>query len=379
MSEPDLRADVDAIKRALSDPRDVCRRLGLDRRARPQGGGGLSIFCPAHQERSPSCSITRGPDGTLRANCFGCGFTGDVFHLLAIVEHLSPDQDFPELLRRAAGLARVSLDRTAPSPRAPSSVPPMPPRRAYPPGAEVGALWSLCRPVVEDAEVRSWLEHRGLVPAAIARHDLARALPVGRDLPRWASFWGDRSARPKPAPWSALGFRLIVPLHDADGVIRSVRARAVTEIAPAAPKALPPSGHASQGLVLANTLAAQMLARGAWPERVERRVVIAEGEPDFLTWATRALAVLGIAGSGQWTEAIAQRIPAGTTAIIRTDQDDAGDLYAEVITRTLWGRCTVLETEPEARRARRATRPARQAEARGQAAAGRGARRTRGS
>jgi len=163
-------------------------------------------------------------------------------------------------------------------------------------------------------------------------------------------------------------------------VIRSVRARAITEIAPTDPKALTPSGHASQGLVLADALAAQMLARGAWPERAETRVVIAEGEPDFLTWGMRAtVAVLGIAGGGQWTEGIAQRIPSGTTVIIRTDQDDAGDIYAEVITQTLWGRCTILETDPAARRARRQTRPARQAEARRQAAQARAARTSRRS
>ncbi len=71
----DPRADVDAVRRALSDPRDVCRRLGLDRGARPQGGG-LMILCPAHQERTPSCSITRGPDGTLRAFA-GAGIMAD--------------------------------------------------------------------------------------------------------------------------------------------------------------------------------------------------------------------------------------------------------------------------------------------------------------
>jgi hypothetical protein len=371
----DPRADVDAIKRALSDPRDVCRRLGLDQGATAQGGGGLKILCPAHQERTPSCSITRGPDGTLRANCFGCSFTGDVFKLLAVVENLDPrPHNFPEVFRRAAELARLPVDRNGAAPHAPAKVVPMAPRRTYPPGPEVGALWSLCRPVLEDAEVCGWLNGRGLAPAAITRHDLARALPLGRDLPRWASYWGDRSIRPRPEPWSVLGYRLIVPLYDAGGVIRSLRARATREIAAKEPKALPPSGHASQGLVLADTLAAQMLTSGGWPARTEKRVVIAEGEPDFLTWGIRAtVAVLGIAGSGQWTERIAQRIPAGTTVIIRTDQDDAGDVYAEIITQTLWGRCTILETDPEARRARRETRPARRAEARRQAAGARAA------
>jgi hypothetical protein len=361
MSDRHPRADVDAIKRALSDPRDVCRRLGLDRGARLQGGG-LMIPCPAHQERTPSCSVTRGPDGTLRVNCFGCPFAGDVLNLLAAAESLDVERDVPALLRRAADLARLPLER--PEPREPAPVVPFVPRRSYPPGAEVGAVWSMCRPVVEDEQVAGWLAGRGLDPAAIAQHDLARALPLGKELPRWASYRGDRA---RAASWAALGYRLVLPLYDAAGVIRSVRARAVAAIAPGDPKALPPSGHSVQGLLLADVRAAQMLAHGAWPERADDRLVFAEGEPDFLTWAMRAtVAVVGIAGSGQWTETLAARIPAGTTVILRTDQDDAGDAYAEAVTKMLWGRCTILETDPGARRARRAARGDRQAESRRQ-------------
>jgi hypothetical protein len=131
---------------------------------------------------------------------------------------------------------------------------------------------------------------------------------------------------------------------------------------------------------MADPLAAMMLALGSWPEHAEKRVVISEGEPDFLTWASRGtgartLAVLGIAGAGTWTKEIADRIPDGSTAIVRTDQDDAGDRYAEQITASLWGRCAVLESDPEARRARRATRPEREREARKPGASARKSRR----
>lgn len=372
----DQRADVETVKRALADPREVCRRLGLDQKAKPQSGGGLMILCPVHGDRSPSCSVTRGRDGTLRVKCFACDFAGDVLDLLAAVERLDRVRDFPELLRRAAELGHVTLEREVTRPtakRAPAKAPPVvrpPPRRPYPPADEVGAFWAMCRPVAEDPEVCRWLEGRGLSPAAVGRYDVARALPVTAELPRWASYRGDPEKRPKPEPWSVLGYRLIVPLYDASGVIRSVRARAVTPIDDA-PKALPPSGYAAKGLVMADPLAAMMLAIGSWPEHAERRIVISEGEPDFLTWASRGtgartLAVLGLAGSGQWAKEIADRIPDGSTVILRTDQDDAGDRYAEQVTATLWGRCTVLESDPEARKARRATRAEREAEARKQ-------------
>lgn len=377
------RADVETIKRALADPREVCRRLGLDQKAKPQGGGGLTILCPAHGERTPSCSVSRGADGTLRVKCFGCDLAGDVFDLLAVVERLDRVRDFPDLLQRAAELAHVALDRdprhaprAAGPPAPPSARPPL--ARPYPPADEIGALWSACRAVTDDPEVGAWLSGRGLSPEAVARYDVARALPATASPPPWASYRGDPEKRARPTPWPALGYRLIVPLYDAAGVIRSVRARA---LAPTdGPKALPPAGYAAKGLVMADPLASMVLALGSWPEHADKRVVISEGEPDFLTWASRGtgartLAVLGLAGSGQWTRAIAERIPAGSTVILRTDQDDAGDRYAEQITATLWGRCTILETEPDARRARRATRAEREAEARTQGANARKSRR----
>ena len=61
---------VAEVRRTLVDPVRVCERLGLAKGARRQSTG-LSIRCPAHAERTPSCSVTRGPDGTIRVRCFG--------------------------------------------------------------------------------------------------------------------------------------------------------------------------------------------------------------------------------------------------------------------------------------------------------------------
>jgi DNA primase len=44
--------------------------------------------------------------------------------------------------------------------------------------------------------------------------------------------------------------------------------------------------------------------------------------------------VLGIV-SGSWTDELAQRVPAGTRVLIRTDADAAGDKYARRIAETL--------------------------------------------
>lgn len=378
------RSDVDAVKDALRDPADVCRRLGLLEGAKRQGSG-LMVRCPVHGDRNPSCSVTRGPDGTLRVRCFGCDLAGDVFSLVAAVEGLDVSRDFRRVLEAAAALAGVQIEnRTeheAP-PREPRRAPPPPPPKPPPPAAEVAAIWAACAPCSSDDEVGAWLHSRGIDPAIVDRYGLARALPVDLPAPSWASYRGEASA---PRPWNAIGYRAIFPLYDADGALASVRARLVLPIEQGAPKSLPPTGYATRGLVMACPLAVIVLQIAAWrasndpasrehvgdgwPEEAERRVVLAEGEPDFLTWAARGegvrtLAVLGLPGSGAWSDELADRIPDGCTVIIRTDADDAGDRYAEQIAASLRGRCKVLETDPEERTARRRTRAEREAERR---------------
>ena len=75
-----LTLDADSIKRRLSDPHGVAHALGLIDGARRQSRG-LTILCPWHAERTPSCSLTVGADGTLRAYCFGCCNGGDAYSI----------------------------------------------------------------------------------------------------------------------------------------------------------------------------------------------------------------------------------------------------------------------------------------------------------
>jgi len=85
-----------------------------------------------------------------------------------------------------------------------------------------------------------------------------------------------------------------------------------------------------------------------WNRSVPLRIVIVEGEPDFLTWSNKpsdadeyAPAVIGVA-SGSWTINIANRIPAEATVVVRTHHDEAGDKYAAKIHETLVGRVADL-------------------------------------
>jgi hypothetical protein len=98
----------------------------------------------------------------------------------------------------------------------------------------------------------------------------------------------------------------------------------------------------SKGLTLADPVALTLL-RGEPDPRWDGSVLVAEGCPDFLTWAIqpredRRPAILGT-WSGAWCSELAARIPDGARVILGTDADKTGDRIALAIQRTLYPRC----------------------------------------
>ncbi len=322
------------------DPRALCAALGLDKGAHRQGRGGLMVLCPVHGDRNPSCSVTNGPDGTVRFRCFSCDAAGNALMLIAAAQKLDIRSQFRTVLEYAceiAGLhnelAELRGERGPSEPRAVREPLPLPPERTYPPQDELLKFWGTCEPVTNDNAATGLLESRRVSAEMVARYDLART-PPDDGLPGWATYQG-RS-------WVATGHRIIVPVYDSDGHMRSVRAWRV--VPGDSPKRLPPAGHRASELVLANKVGVCML-RG---EAVIGRVVIVEGEPD---WMTRALLnpelpVLGI-GSGSWSAGFAARIPLGAQVFIRTHRDRAGDGYATKVLESVRGRAQVYRLSIE--------------------------------
>ncbi|MBI2391497.1 MAG: hypothetical protein HYV09_18045 [Deltaproteobacteria bacterium] len=105
------RDEVRELRHRLDDPARVVHLLGVDKGARRQPRG-LLVRCPAHEDRTPSCSVRVGADGTIACRCHGCGWTGDVLGLIAAVRGLDPRHDFARVLEEAADLAGVELRRT---------------------------------------------------------------------------------------------------------------------------------------------------------------------------------------------------------------------------------------------------------------------------
>ena len=335
------RADVPAVAEALGLSLDRNRRA-----LRPCPG------CGAEQRGSQD---KRGPMGmTLDRRgwrCFRCDAAGDALDLVAVRFHGSKLRDLTAEQRadvRAWYADRGWCDdggtgrETAPPPMpVPSPADPEPLTR--PDAGEVADLWSACVPVTEDADVAGWLTGRGFDPGRVADRDLARALPPGLAVPRWACFRG--------IPWNRGSWRCLFPAWGAAGRMESLRARSIDpDCAPGEKAAAAAAGEGSAtGMVLAGGVGRMVLETGAapswWPKGEPLRLVVTEGETDFLTWATRhgdavedAPAVLGL-WSGSWTAEIAARIPDGSRVAVRTDDDDKGDRYAARVWRDLAGRC----------------------------------------
>lgn len=340
----ELAADFAAL-----GPFGTCDRLGLKFR---REGRTAWICCPWHAEHTPSCTVAIGPAGTIRVHCFACSKTWDALALVAQLRGLDTRADFRAVLLEAADAlgrhdildaleGRTTEPRARPLPPRPAPEPE--PKKTYPDREQVLDLIAACTMTARDAEVTQMLADRGLGASDIDIRGLAYALPQTAPLPRWA--WGPGGS------WIATGHRAIVPVVDPLGVVRSVRA---SRIRPGdGPKRLAAAGHTCAGLVMADAMALEWLRAGEWPSWAPGppQIVIAEGEPDFWTWATRtpigrtpAHAVLGVF-AGSWCDALAVRFPDGAKVAVWTDHDAAGDGYAQAIADTLAGRCSVIRGE----------------------------------
>lgn len=333
---------VDDVRRALANPRKVADALGL--KVFDDAGKYVLVSCPAHAERTGSCSLLK-KNGTLGVKCHGCKWTGDVLTLIAQVNGLDLKTGFREVLATACELAGMQDEAEAvrdgkPAPERAERPAPAPPEPEpeYPPAGEVAELWDTARPVTGDAEATALLVSRRIDPDAVEGLDLARVLEPETHfsrMPRWAYFKG---RAPVSRSWLKTGHRMLLPAFDAAGGFRSVRAWLVRRD-PDMPKRVPPSGHRASGLVLANARARRWLRGDSSPSTI----IVCEGEPDTLVRAVLCPneTIVGI-GSGSWGEDFAERVPYGARVAVMTHLDKAGDIYAASLVESLKHRAQVV-------------------------------------
>ena len=331
---------------------EVARALGL---AIDERRHALSP-CPAcgAERRHTKAGDRRGavglrPDGR-GWSCFQCEATGDALELVAFSVGGARLRDLGDARRgevrewcsRFLGLdASQGRGPAILQARKPAPPRPVPVEPRYPPAAEVAALWASSVPVTDDEEVSGYLDGRGILAAEVARLELARALPPSAPCPAWAGTGEGEGWR----SWAARGARLVVPLFDAKGALRSLLARVPRKVEHG-PKSLGAKGYQRGGLVMANARARAWLDGS---DATPAPCFVLEGEIDYLrnavgpfalqTWASLGAnpAVLGIF-SGSWSREVADRIPDGSHVGVATDDDAQGDAYAREIGETLAAR-----------------------------------------
>lgn len=174
-------------------------------------------------------------------------------------------------------------------------------------------------PVTNVVGVSEWLAANHIHPATAKGRRLAFALPAGAQVPSWAYAWKKN------------GNRLIVPLYDHMGTLRSFKARAIRPAAPRL-KSLAAAKHSERGLVFACERARALLS-GSEPS--PGRVLVVEGEKKYLQECmdNPGCAVIGLTNQGSFTAALAERFPAGTSFFLMLDPDQGGADHANSFLR----------------------------------------------
>lgn len=255
------RRDVEDLKRRFDDPRGLCEALNLlDGRRGVEWlscmNRDVKLRCLWHGDNTPSLSVSRGGDGTVRLKCFGCPITGDAFTLIAHVNGLDVRRDFRDVIDLACDLVGVQRPerrtfdaRPAPAPRIVRVMPP-PLVQVEPDDgalASVAAVLGQVAPVTESREAMDYLRSRGL-----AESDAARwyALPVGAKRDEIVSAiveaigpdaWRRTGLASESGWWASSwhGPRLVIPWRDPVGEVTCLQGRYIGDGAKAQRFAFP--------------------------------------------------------------------------------------------------------------------------------------------
>lgn len=294
------KVDFAAIKAAI-DLRDWAR----ENLAQFTPGKPATALCPnpAHPEKTPSFKVW--PD---HANCFGCGWKGDIFDLLELT-----GMSKPQALEHAARLAGVAYTAsTGPDSRRKVTTPPPAESPTSGPGLDLEALVTAAEAAWPAGGLEGYEALEGVAKAL--RFGVVTA-EVAQTISGAARYWG----------------RLSIPTLDAQGQVVGITARALEGqekkyLRPGGKKITPYNGDA----------ALEAAKRDGW-------LLLTEGELD----AAAALAALGINSpvmglSGgnipaDWVERLAAI--QGLEVFALMDNDDAGQGHAARLATQFEGRC----------------------------------------
>jgi DNA primase len=324
------------IRHRLTDAGALCTALGLQLAPRSSESRAV-VCCPAHPDKTPSCSVRIAKDGTLSCRCHACGWSADALGLIALVEGLD---DFAAVLARAADLAcapdlaepepwgrtRVELEASSDEDYAAIwtfVLEEVSPAREHAPHV---AEYLLSRGVSADAEaagVRGRPRNGGRLVAALlktfdrAKLELAGVLRPGCDSLDWAHH------------------ALCIPWRDRFGRIVSVQRRRVDD---GNPKYLTPRGRAPRAPFGIEHLGPALAVMGP-----EAEIIVCEGALDTLARRRIArergerAAVIGVYSASSPCVGLPLALMRGRQVVLALDNDEAGDAACARLAASLQG------------------------------------------
>jgi DNA primase len=325
------RDDARRLRQELVDVRKLCAVLGLSRGAKPQARG-LLVLCPWHVEKHASCSVTLGPDGTVRAHCFTCLESGDALALIARVRELDVKTQFREVLAEAARIAGTEpVARHEPVPDPERST-----LDALSYSAVAARILELC-PLEKERDALRYLERRKLFDAACEARVSALPAPGKQDAHIRALL---RDFEPATLELAGLvrkgqGFvypfhRLIIPWRGRDGSIDVLQRRRLDDADPRKKYVLPPGRRPFY------PFGAEQLGT----HTAEAEMTFVEGALDVLALRVLdqrdglSIRPLGIPGVGNWRKEWAA-LAKGRSVRIGFDADAAGERNVATVARDL--------------------------------------------
>jgi P4 family phage/plasmid primase-like protien len=292
---------ADEIKRSIVDIEWIVQKLNLKAK-RTSSGYRINCPNPEHNDSNPSCLLSIGERGTLRAYCFSCGYSEDVIGLTQTVL----DCGFPEAMVFLSG--DEYIDHRVPN---------------IPENREIECLYKSSQELVgiynnhtfPTNTIKDWTKERRL-PDEIFEQNLCRTI-IKRNIgqaPRWFRYFRETN------------YNLIIPLYDHTGQQVNFLAR-YTGKAKDVSKTRFVKGSRKKGALLMNNEARNYFSS----QKRGESLFVFEGEVDFLTMATELVPAIGIPGNGSLDDNLFCKIDNFDTVYICTDNDIAGKRYAKLI------------------------------------------------
>lgn len=341
--------DLDAIRARLDDPHAVATALGLidGPRSFRRLSRGMLVRCPAHDERTPSCSLASTGTGVVW-HCFGCSAGGGPLELVAAVSRLDARTEFRRVVEIAALMVGVVEGETAPA-FTPRPQPPPPPRLDDATFDRLATALANTSPLAAHPDVLEYVDRRRLPRADLFALPRTRS---GLDGLRSAAIaavgaeaWEISGLASEDGEWLFPRHRLVIPWRAADGRVTTIQRRVITD-----------SDAARVGKYVFATRRPPRDPYGVdYTSRLGPGGDVAYVEGALDTVAMRELCrrhgvdrlVLGLPGVSAWSQAWAG-LAAGRVAHVAVDVDGAGERAADRMAAELWaaGAIDVVRTVP---------------------------------